>query len=107
MTLARQWKLILENKEYQNFLEERVDQQTADIKEALQRIESAYSHTLEALISALDAREHETLRGSKRVSEYTLLIGRSLGIPRTELVDIARVHCCMVLGRLGFPTIFC
>ena len=31
---AERRKLLLENKEYQNFLEERVDQQTADIKEA-------------------------------------------------------------------------
>ena len=78
---AERRKLIQENKEYQSFLEERVHQQTADIKEALDRIEIAYSHTLEALISALDAREHETLRHSKRVSEYTLLIARALGIP--------------------------
>jgi DNA-binding NtrC family response regulator len=76
---AERRKLILENKEYQGFLEERVHQQTEDIKEALQRVEVAYSHTLEALISALDAREHETQRHSKRVSEYTLLIARYLG----------------------------
>jgi DNA-binding NtrC family response regulator len=38
-------KLLLENREYQSFLEERVHQQTADIKEALERIEIAYSHT--------------------------------------------------------------
>ena len=98
---AERRKLILENKEYQNFLEERVVQQTADIKEALERIESAYSHTLEALISALDAREHETLRHSKRVSEYTLLIARSLGIPRTELVDIARGSLLHDIGKIG------
>ena len=98
---AERRKLILENKEYQSFLEERVHQQTADIKEALERIEIAYSHTLEALISALDAREHETLRHSKRVSEYTLLVARSLGIPRTELVDIARGSLLHDIGKIG------
>ena len=98
---AERRKLILENREYQSFLEERVHQQTADIKEALDRIEVAYSHTLEALISALDAREHETLRHSKRVSEYTLLIARGLGIPRTELVDIARGSLLHDIGKIG------
>ena len=98
---AERRKLILENKEYQSFLEERVHQQTEDIKEALQRIEVAYSHTLEALISALDVREHETLRHSKRVSEYTLLIARALGIPRTELVDMARGSLLHDIAKIG------
>ncbi len=94
-------RLILENREYQSFLESRVRQQTADIKEALDRIEVAYSHTLEALISALDAREHETLRHSKRVSEYTLLIARNLGIPKSDLVDIARGSLLHDIGKIG------
>lgn len=94
-------KLVLENREYQSFLESRVRQQTADIKEALDRIEIAYSHTLEALISALDAREQETLRHSKRVSEYTLLIARNLGIPKTDLVDIARGSLLHDIGKIG------
>jgi putative two-component system response regulator len=98
---AERRKLILENQEYQNFLEQRVGQQTTDLKEALERIEHAYSNTLEALISALDAREHETLRHSKRVSEYTLLIARTLSVPRTELVDIARGSLLHDIGKIG------
>jgi putative nucleotidyltransferase with HDIG domain len=98
---AERRRLIMGNQEYQSFLEERVEQQTADIKEALVRIDTAYSHTLEALISALDAREHETLRHSKRVSEYTLLIARALGIPRTELVDIGRGSLLHDIGKIG------
>jgi putative nucleotidyltransferase with HDIG domain len=78
-----------------------VKEQTADLKEALDRIELAYSHTLEALISALDAREHETLRHSKRVSEYTLLLARNLGIPKSELVDIARGSLLHDIGKIG------
>lgn len=93
---AERRKLIPENKEYQGFLEERVHQQTEDIKEAV-----AYSHTLEALISALDAREHETQRHSKRVSEYTLLIARTLGIARADLVDIARGSLRHDIGKIG------
>lgn len=94
-------KLILENREYQSFLEQRVDQQTADLKEAVERIEMAYSHTLEALINALDARERETMRHSKRVSEYTLLMARTLGIPKTELIDIARGSLLHDIGKIG------
>src|SRR5262249_23737836 len=60
-------RLVLENKQYQGFLEQRVQEQTAGLRNALNSLEKTYSHTLEALIFALDAREHETQRHSKRV----------------------------------------
>jgi putative two-component system response regulator len=92
---AERRKLILENKEYQSFWKR------AFIKEALERIEIAYSHTLEALISALDAMEHETLRHSKRASEYTLLIARALGIPRTEPSNVYQGSLLHDIGKIG------
>lgn len=94
-------KLILENKQYQRFLEERVQAQTADLRHALNSLENAYSHTLEALITALDAREHETQRHSKRVSEYTLIIARELNVPEGELVDIDRGSLLHDIGKIG------
>jgi putative two-component system response regulator len=94
-------KLILENKQYQSFLEQRVQEQTADLRKALNSLENAYSHTLEALINALDAREHETQRHSKRVSEYTLIIARELGVPARDLVDIDRGSLLHDIGKIG------
>ena len=81
-------RLVLENKEYQLHLEARVLEQTAELRCALSQINTAYAHTLEALINALDARERETQRHSKRVSEYTLLIAREMGVPAGTLADI-------------------
>ena len=94
-------KLILENKQYQSFLERRVQEQTADLRSALNSLENTYSHTLEALINALDAREHETQRHSKRVSEYTLIIARELGVPERDLVDIDRGSLLHDIGKIG------
>jgi putative nucleotidyltransferase with HDIG domain len=94
-------KLILENKQYQSFLELRVQEQTADLRNALNSLENTYSYTLEALITALDAREHETQRHSKRVSEYTLIIARELDVPEREIVDIDRGSLLHDIGKIG------
>jgi len=83
-------RLVFENRQYQLHLEQRVEEQTAELRNALVGIRNAYSHTLEALINALDARERETQRHSKRVSEFTLLMARQMNIPSAELVDIER-----------------
>jgi putative two-component system response regulator len=94
-------QLILQNRQYQSHLEQRVHQQTAELQTALRQIEGAYGHTLEALISALDAREHETQRHSKRVSDYTLLMAGQIGIPQNQLVDIERGSLLHDIGKIG------
>ena len=94
-------KLILENRQYQSFLERKVQEQTADLQKALHKTERAYANTLEALINALDAREYETQRHSKRVSEYTLLIASQSGVPGNELMDIERGSLLHDTGKIG------
>jgi len=94
-------RLVLENKQYQLHLERRVQEQTADLRDALSRVNTAYAHTLEALINALDARERETQRHSKRVSEYTLVIARKLGISSAEFVDLERGSLLHDIGKIG------
>jgi putative nucleotidyltransferase with HDIG domain len=94
-------RLILENKQYQSFLEQRVQEQTASLQDALESLERTYSHTLEALIFALDAREHETQRHSKRVSDYTLIIAREIGVPQEDLTDIERGALLHDIGKIG------
>jgi putative nucleotidyltransferase with HDIG domain len=94
-------RFILENKQYQSFLEQRVQEQTASLRDALESLEKTYSHTLEALIFALDAREHETQKHSKRVTEYTLLIAREIGVPQEDLTDIERGALLHDIGKIG------
>ena len=94
-------RLVLENRQYQLQLEQTVQEQTAELRNALGSIRNAYSHTLEALINALDARERDTQRHSKRVSEYTLLLARRMGIPSAELVDVERGALLHDIGKIG------
>ncbi|PYV42568.1 MAG: two-component system response regulator [Acidobacteria bacterium] len=94
-------RLVVENRQYQLQLEQTVQEQTAELRNALGSIRNAYSHTLEALINALDARERDTQRHSKRVSEYTLLLARRMGIPSAELVDVERGALLHDIGKIG------
>ena len=66
----------LEQTERMRLLEETVNERTVELRRMLDRLHDASETTLEALVAALDAREHETKAHSKRVSEYTLYLAR-------------------------------
>lgn len=65
-------RLMAERRQYHTNLEVRVRKRTADLQQALGKIEHAYTHTLKALTLALDARERETQKHSQsqRVHGY-------------------------------------
>ena len=94
-------QLLCENRQYQVGLELKVQEQTSSLRKALQDIQRAYAQTLETLINALDAREQETRRHSKRVSEYALLLARKMGVTAEEYIDIARGSLLHDIGKIG------
>ena len=88
---------------YHQGLARRVRERTAELTTALQGIAHSYSHTLNALVHALDAREHETSDHSQRVVRYTLAIARRMGIPDGQLEDIGRGALLHDIGKIGVP----
>src|SRR5690606_8689007 len=56
-----------------------------------------------ALVSALDAREHETSDHSQRVVEYTTAIAQRLSIRGPELDEIGRGALLHDIGKIGVP----
>jgi response regulator RpfG family c-di-GMP phosphodiesterase len=93
----------LERKKYQRRLERRVREKTADLENALKDIERAYSETLLALVSALDAREHETGDHSQRVVRVTVGIAQRMGLTEPILGDIGRGALLHDIGKIGIP----
>ncbi len=67
------------------------------------RIDTAYLVTLEALVSAIDAREHEVGRHSVRVTEFSLIIGKTFGIAGRNLVDLYCGALLHDIGKIGVP----
>ncbi|MFQ5766589.1 MAG: HD domain-containing phosphohydrolase [Acidobacteriota bacterium] len=109
--------LVEENREYQRNLEAKVAERTeelsrknkeihslfSELKTAFSEIQSTYETTLEALIAALDSRDSETQGHSMRVSEFTALVARRLGISEPELTDIRRGALLHDVGKIGIP----
>ncbi|HSN15305.1 MAG TPA: response regulator, partial [Anaeromyxobacteraceae bacterium] len=96
-------RLELARQRYQRSLEQRVREKTAELSAALREIETAYANTLNALVAALDAREHETSDHSQRVVRYTLAIADRLGVPPADRPDIARGALLHDIGKIGVP----
>lgn len=66
-------------------------------------LDTAYIVTLEALVSAIDAREHEVGDHSLRVTEFSLIIGHVCGVGGRELVDLYCGALLHDIGKIGVP----
>jgi putative nucleotidyltransferase with HDIG domain len=67
----------------------------------LHEVEESYNITLEALVTALDAREHETQAHSQRVKEYALTLARDLGLRHDDLIQTGRGALLHDVGKIG------
>jgi putative two-component system response regulator len=87
-------RLILENRDYQERLEDRVAIQA-------QRIEEIFLASIHSLVDALELRDTYTHGHSIRVSRYSVLIARELGMPDDFIRQVelgGRVHD---IGKIG------
>ena len=89
-------QLLIERREYQALLEQRVE-------EATQNLASAYTQTLEALGAALDSRDVGTESHSRRVHGYSLALARAHGVPDDQLADLAHGVLLHDIGKIGIP----
>ncbi len=67
------------------------------------RMETGYLVTLEAFVSAIDAREHEVGNHSLRVTEFSLVIGNAFGARGRDLVDLYCGSLLHDIGKIGIP----
>lgn len=96
-------RVEIARKRYQKKLERKVRDRTTELRAALKDVNLTYQNTLLALVSALDAREHETSDHSQRVVEYTVAIAQRLSIKGTELEEIGRGALLHDIGKIGVP----
>ncbi len=96
-------RVEMAKRRYQKKLERKVRDRTSELRTALKDIAFTYQNTLLALVSALDAREHETSDHSQRVVEYTTAIAHKLSIKGQELEEIGRGALLHDIGKIGVP----
>jgi putative nucleotidyltransferase with HDIG domain len=91
----------IEQTQRMRLLEDTVNERTVELRRLLDQLHDASEITLEALVAALDAREHETQAHSKRVSEYTLYLAREMSVDATQLDIIRRGAMLHDIGKIG------
>lgn len=87
-------RLILENRSYQGHLEERVAAQA-------RRLEELYLAGVQALAEALELKDAYTRGHSVRVSRYSSLIARTLGLDPEMVRDVELGGHVHDIGKIG------
>jgi len=86
---------------YQGSLETSIQRRTRELEAALSELESNYQMTLEALVAALDAREHETFSHSLRVRAYTRYLARRAGYPPALMPSLEQAALLHDIGKIA------
>jgi putative nucleotidyltransferase with HDIG domain len=96
-------RLLIENRRHREKLEADIRSRTAELYETLREVEASYSITLETMVGALDAREHETRAHSQRVREYAFTLAQYLGLKYEDLDQVACGALLHDIGKIGVP----
>jgi putative nucleotidyltransferase with HDIG domain len=90
--------LQFEIREYQQYLEERVEEQTAEIKRL-------FLGAIEALVSALEAKDKYTAGHSRRVTEIALALGNELGLNGQAMEDLRWGSLLHDIGKIAVDSV--
>ncbi|MEO8725415.1 MAG: HD domain-containing phosphohydrolase [Acidobacteriaceae bacterium] len=96
-------RLRAENRRYQQNLEALVSNRTVQLQQAMNDLERSYDVTLEALGDALDLKDSETEGHSKRVTAFTTVLARAMGLPVEQIRSIARGAFLHDIGKMAIP----
>jgi putative two-component system response regulator len=96
-------RLIRENREYSQQLEEKVRIRTAQLEAANRELQETQLQIIRKLGKAAEYKDNETGRHVIRVSLYCDILAKALGLP-PETVDLLRMCSPMHdLGKIGVP----
>ena len=86
--------LLLENKEYQDHLEQKIKEQT-------EKVRQSFLNSTTSLVNALEAKDKYTHGHSQRVTKIAVAIGKELTIPRYMLEKIELAGLLHDVGKIG------
>ncbi len=91
-------RLQLELREYQQFLEEKVEEQTEEIRKV-------FLGAIEALVSALEAKDRYTGGHSRRVTELALALGNELGLSAKDMEELRWASLLHDIGKIAIDPV--
>lgn len=80
-----------------------IERQNEELSSMLDRVHRTYDESLQAMSSALDSRDNETQGHSLRVTAYSWLLARQMGIKGEELEMLYRGALLHDVGKIGIP----
>jgi DNA-binding response OmpR family regulator len=110
----RRRRLEIENREHRQLLEERVDERTAALRDAVRRLEIAREElkrsreeTISRLSLAIEFRSNETGAHVARIGVGAQCLGRRLGFDESWCEMIRSQPCCTTSARSASRTASC
>ena len=88
--------LVLSNRDYRDHLEQKVEQQTNEIR-------MTFLGAVKALAEALEAKDPYTHGHSKRVTEISVILAREMGVSTEEQDRIRLAGLVHDIGKIGVP----
>jgi putative two-component system response regulator len=96
-------RLELENRAYQQHLEEMVTERTAELKQAVTKLKLASLDTIHRLAQAAEYRDEGTGAHIQRMSRYSAAIARKMGLGEREVENILYAAPMHDVGKIGIP----
>lgn len=88
---------------FQAELEQKVDEQTVELRLRQERINGLFLRTVTALSEAVDAKDRYTSGHSTRVAQYARMIARQMGKTKEEQDEIYRAGLLHDVGKIRIP----
>jgi len=96
-------RLELENRAYQQHLEEMVTGRTSELKRAIEKTKLASLDTIHRLARAAEYKDEGTGAHIKRMSQYSAAIARRMGLGEREVENILYAAPMHDVGKIGIP----
>jgi putative nucleotidyltransferase with HDIG domain len=96
-------KQTADRETFHSSLEQALQERTDHLHKALEEVEESQRRTLETLVAALDAREHETHLHSMRVEAFTLLLAEKCGYSSALMRELRQGSLLHDIGKIVVP----
>ena len=84
-------------------LESKVEERTADLQKALEKLETSHVEILNRLGRAAEFRDNETAMHLYRMSHYSAVIAQTMGLSEAEVAMIKDASIMHDVGKIGIP----
>lgn len=78
-----------------------VNQLKKQFTDIYQQVKSSYVESANALLKAIDAKDHYTFRHSQNVARYAILLAEALGLRKQEIEIVKNAALLHDLGKIG------